>query len=548
MQSVFLNGGMIGTTLDFGSADQYILSTSQQRVRPTFVGNQFFGRSGSTSSTTVGFALSAGTGETVPQAGDLVLLTIAHGAAETTLMIGPTDYTQLARISVSDTNDTVLYVGYKIMGPTPDTTFPVVSSLSTSNAQTAIVFVFRGVDPTNPIDVTTTTATGANSRLANPPAITPITQNATVVAIGAGGHTASSVNYTTTDLTNFKTLFSTDTYDIVHGAGYFEWTSGAADPAAFGTTNDSTSDSWCSATVALRPALVDVPVYGNFKKSGIWLLQAAYENSVANLSPVGQTLYTAPGTYSWTAPAGVTSVSVVAVGGGGASGDSGNSWAGAGGGGGGLGWKNAISVVPGQSYTVVVGAGGTNPSGNGGVSYFINTSTVAGNGGIGGTSTDSQLDGGFGGTFVGDGGGNGGRGGRTGDNAGGGAGGGAGGYTGNGGNGGAGNNDGLPGTAGAGGGGGGGEGSSGGTRGGGGVGLNGEGTSGAYGSADNGGSGGAGGVIAASSGQLTGGAYGGGGGAEEDDTIITGTLGAGGAVRIIWGSNRAFPSTNTGDL
>eukprot|EP00047_Mylnosiga_fluctuans_P024645 m.166012 g.166012 ORF g.166012 m.166012 type:complete len:97 (-) comp9897_c1_seq16:77-367(-) len=30
-----------------------------------------------------------------------------------------------------------------------------------------------------------------------------------------------------------------------------------------------------------------------------------------------------------------------------------------GGGGGGLGWKNNIPVVPGQSYTVVVGAGGS---------------------------------------------------------------------------------------------------------------------------------------------------------------------------------------------
>jgi hypothetical protein len=277
MQSVFLNGGMIGTTLDFDSTEQYITSTSQQRVRPTFVGNQYFGRSGSTSSTTVAFALSAGTGETVPQAGDLVLLTIAHGAESTSLMSAPSGYTQLARFAASDSNDTVLYVGYKIMGPTPDTTFPVVSSLNSRNAQTAIVFVFRGVDPANPIDVTTTTATGTNGRRANPPAITPITQNATVVAIGAGAHTASSVNYTTTTLTNFKTLFSTDTYDIVHGAGYFEWTSGAVDPAAFEAANSSTSDSWCAATVALRPALADVPVYGNFKNSGIWLLQSAYE-------------------------------------------------------------------------------------------------------------------------------------------------------------------------------------------------------------------------------------------------------------------------------
>jgi hypothetical protein len=36
-----------------------------------------------------------------------------------------------------------------------------------------------------------------------------------------------------------------------------------------------------------------------------------------------------------------------------------------GGGGGGLGWKNNIAVTPGQSYTVVVGAGGTGEASSG---------------------------------------------------------------------------------------------------------------------------------------------------------------------------------------
>ena len=59
----------------------------------------------------------------------------------------------------------------------------------------------------------------------------------------------------------------------------------------------------------------------------------------------GQQEYTTAGTYSWTAPAGVTSVCVVCVGGGGAgysAPDTSRSSAG----GGGLGWKNNITVVP----------------------------------------------------------------------------------------------------------------------------------------------------------------------------------------------------------
>ena len=110
-----------------------------------------------------------------------------------------------------------------------------------------------------------------------------------------------------------------------------------------------------------------------------------FSANIDTLSIKGQIEYTTPGTYSWTAPFGVTSVCVVCVGGGGAGavGRSG-SYVGAGGGGGALGWKNNISVVPGQSYTVVVGAGATfNSKANGGDSYFINDTTVKGGGEIG---------------------------------------------------------------------------------------------------------------------------------------------------------------------
>ena len=106
----------------------------------------------------------------------------------------------------------------------------------------------------------------------------------------------------------------------------------------------------------------------------------------------GQQVYSSPGTYSWTAPVGITSVCVVCVGGGGG-GDNGfnrnSSRIYGSGGGGGLGWKNFIPVVPGQSYSVVVGGAGTGGSTSegewcgsaGGDSYFIDASTVAGLGG-----------------------------------------------------------------------------------------------------------------------------------------------------------------------
>jgi hypothetical protein len=261
-------------------------------------------------------------------------------------------------------------------------------------------------------------------------------------------------------------------------------------------------------------------------------------------NPRGQREFITSGTFI--APAGVYSVSAVAVGGGGGGGTT-SADASTGGGGGGLGWKNNIPVVPGTSYTVTVGAAGVVAGAAGGQSLFINSATVAGNGGATGTAVTAAT-GGAGGTFVGDGGGNGGDGGgaTTSDGTGtaeAGGGGGAGGYSGNGGKG-AGNTASFVGSAGTGGaGGGGGSPDTGQAGGGGGVGLLGQGANGAGGTGavqGGGGSGGAGGATSPI------GALYGGGGAGSDSS--TSGAGAAGAVRIIWGTGRAFPATNTGDL
>ena len=62
-----------------------------------------------------------------------------------------------------------------------------------------------------------------------------------------------------------------------------------------------------------------------------------------------QIAYTVAGTYYWTCPSGVTSVSVVCIGAGGTGGAYGGS-------GGSLAYKNNISVTPGTTYTIIVGA------------------------------------------------------------------------------------------------------------------------------------------------------------------------------------------------
>lgn len=232
--------------------------------------------------------------------------------------------------------------------------------------------------------------------------------------------------------------------------------------------------------------------------------------------PPGQQEWVTPGTYSFTVPTGVTSICTVCVGGGSgartvvsgryASGEGGS-----------LMYTNAVAVTPGETLSVVVGIGSAYNVLGGSSSLKNSAGTVVHCLAKGGRSADTNIGtgGGVGGSGVG----------VLNYPAGGG---GAGGYSGAGGIGGAGGS--AP-TAGTGGGGGG---QGGGGGGGGGVGIYGEGASGAaYGY---GGSGGQNGTTTG------GGLYGGGGG--YNPTVP----GGGGAVRILWGYGRSFPSTNTGNM
>jgi hypothetical protein len=265
--------------------------------------------------------------------------------------------------------------------------------------------------------------------------------------------------------------------------------------------------------------------------TGLWTMRQQLQANTG--SGPGSQYFQNVGTFSFVAPAGVTSVCVVCIG-------PTLAWANnayIGRGGGGLGWKNNIAVTPGNSYTVVVG-----DSNNGLDSYFISTGTVKG-----GAATSSST----GGTYVGDGGGNGGDGGAgSGSGTSGAGGGGAGGYAGNGGNGGTqGANNGFAAATNSGGGGGGAGGTSGSFGGGGGgVSAYGIGTTGAggiYSATSDWEPGGGRGGSYGNNGSMsnTGGGYGAaskGGGTAGTSASVSGGGYAGG-VRIVWGG-LTFPS------
>lgn len=288
----------------------------------------------------------------------------------------------------------------------------------------------------------------------------------------------------------------------------------------------------------------------------------------SGVSARGEALFTIPGTYAWIVPEGVLSVSAVTIGGGATGLSSTSNTNTIGGAGGGLAWKNNIPVSPGETIEVIVGVAGNGAIANagsvdvfaensGGFSQFKDATICKAGGGtispLGDITANTPTS--IGGIFLaGDGGGDGGDG-QTDfvNNTANCSGAGAGGYDDDGGDGvtttsttTSNGNAGLGGGAGS-----GGIGNNNDIGGGGGTDLYGEGDSGPGGvgdaSAGNGGGGGSGGQDGFTydvAGAGNGGIYGGGGAAGEIDSA---RAPAGhGAVRVIWGEDRFFPSTNVG--
>lgn len=223
----------------------------------SYVGGRTQAIAGATSGTT-NVALTGLTGGSgsQPAAGDLVLVGYASGkTADQAISIS--GYTEISELYSNGSGaDANLEVARKFMGGTPDTVVAVPNSGSTADAVAVSVRVYRGVDPTNPIDVAAVTASGTGTTNPNPGSITPATQGAWPVAFGAGAVAGTGTNFVSPDLAGFHTINSPDTNDATIGAGHkTDWSSGAFDPAAFTGGNVAAGNSWAAVTLALRPQL-----------------------------------------------------------------------------------------------------------------------------------------------------------------------------------------------------------------------------------------------------------------------------------------------------
>ena len=101
----------------------------------------------------------------------------------------------------------------------------------------------------------------------------------------------------------------------------------------------------------------------------------------------GTTQFTTAGSGTFVVPAGVTNIGFMGIGGGGAGPGSAPGSFSSGGGGGAIGFKNNITVTPGDVISFSVGAGGSGSSGNGSnTSITVNSITYTAGGGIAGAS------------------------------------------------------------------------------------------------------------------------------------------------------------------
>lgn len=231
----------------------------------SYVGGVEGGRAGSTSTTTQSLSGTlTGGSDSSPSAGDLVVVFCAVGDDSTTtpssLTISGNNngaYTALAfQVNIDVTYESTSQVSYKIQGGTVDTSLTIPSSANARNAQRWIVHVFRGVDSTTPLDVTSTYADGSGTGRPDPAAITPSRTGAWICAFYASAAATGAAYTAPTDFaTNWLGNTQADTADVMTGGGYYTgWTSGSYNPAAIsagGTTG--ANNSWTATTIALRP-------------------------------------------------------------------------------------------------------------------------------------------------------------------------------------------------------------------------------------------------------------------------------------------------------
>lgn len=195
-----------------------------------------------------------------PSVNDIVIVISAFGntAASAPAVSGNVNGAYIGlhtALHVNDTWDTEFRAFYEVQASV-DTTLTVTRVNNAAYGGATVVQVWRGVDTSNPIDVTTVTSTITNASRVGFAAITPVTAGAVIIAGAAGTQGTTGSAFTgSANMTTANSIFSNGTTsDIgVLSSYYTAWTSGAFTPNTITGGATSTSSSGASATIALRP-------------------------------------------------------------------------------------------------------------------------------------------------------------------------------------------------------------------------------------------------------------------------------------------------------
>jgi hypothetical protein len=195
---------------------------------------------------------------------DIVYMAAAIGddGGDYTLAMSTAGYSKLTELFADDTDDTNFAIFRKPMGATPDSTAVFTGQGGSDASVVGAMQVFRGVDLGTPQDATTTTATGVNSSIPIPPSITTVTANAWVLtAVGFAQNYAYAPGLPPAGYENGPNndchTARGDTEPAATGICYRTnpvVSPTTETPAAWNNTDAGTGQSWCAATLALRPA------------------------------------------------------------------------------------------------------------------------------------------------------------------------------------------------------------------------------------------------------------------------------------------------------
>lgn len=225
-----------------------------------------------TGSTTLGLTALTGGIDTAARTGDMVI--VQHGSGSTSdANLGPTSasYTEVFDLYANSTRDANMSVAYKFMGETPDTSVTVEPLTGTSSVgKPVIVSVWRGVDPSTPLDVAhvTNVVTGNMTTLAGV-SITPVTPGAMVLAFGVLGvlYSSPSSSFVPSGFTDAKSGGAGTSAGVAMGTAYRLWSGSGADSgetwSQSGGVGSYNSNAGIAAKLALRPLPTTFPV-GNY--------------------------------------------------------------------------------------------------------------------------------------------------------------------------------------------------------------------------------------------------------------------------------------------